>query len=177
MKLNNLNYSAVGSGKELRLHTPPWSFAQFLQPNGAEDEWLVPRLHVMAEVPTVCAQSSLQSPWDSSWEEEPLSAHCGLLGEKALIVCDYNVPSDLNMLNSTAAFALIKDCKLSNGHYKWKPNTSYLMSPSQLPVPSSYHILPSLCPSSSPGQPWAHLPDLPSSVTPQASELYQQYQV
>lgn len=35
-KLNNVNYSAVGSGKELRLHAPAWFLAQLLHSSGAQ---------------------------------------------------------------------------------------------------------------------------------------------
>lgn len=81
-----------------------------------EDEWQVLSLHVMAEVPSVRLK-----PFYDALEMllgKRSSANCSLLGEKALIFCGYNVPSEYNYVEFRCCLRPKEDFRLSNEHEK-----------------------------------------------------------
>lgn len=99
--------------------------------------------------PQCVLKAFLWCPWDLSWEEEPLSAHCGLPGEKALTFCDYNVPRESKDVEFHCCFRTEQGLQIEQWTLEVKTQCFILNIP--FTVPSLFQFL-------WPSQPMPQLP-------------------
>lgn len=117
MKLNSLNYSAVRPGKELKLHIPAYSLAQFLHPSAAEVRSQTAGVEVVCDgrsSSSVCLKLFCIDPEILLGKRTPNLSTLVCLVKKSFYVFEATMClMSLNLMNYIAAFTLKKNCRLN----------------------------------------------------------------